>query len=149
MVGERVKNIEEIRPYFKICTTPDHSFMQFFNPLGKAYGSEDSSKVEKDISDWYRVFKFMNTSKFGRPVTVTAWVNVSKVRKIIKGDDRCTIRDITKAVGLSLSWMHCILKLLWKYERFLSDGFLHLITDDKLVRVQTAKQFLRLYYKLN
>ena len=33
-------------------------------------------------------------------------VNVSKVREIIESDGRYTIRDIAKAVGISLSRVH-------------------------------------------
>lgn len=43
-----------------------------------------------------------DAAKSGQPVIVTCKPNVSKVRKLIKSDGRCTIRDIYKAAGESL-----------------------------------------------
>lgn len=52
--------------------------------------------------------------KSGRSVTVTEKANVSKVRKIIESDSRVTIHDNAKAVVISLSRVHFILKRILK-----------------------------------
>ena len=56
------------------------------------------------------------------------------------------IRDIAKAVGISLSRVHFILKVRKISARWIP----HILTDDqKQVQVQTAKQLLKMFPKFN
>ena len=83
-------------------------------------------------------------TKSGRSVTATGKTNVSNVREIIENDGRYTIRDIVKAVGISLSSLHFILKrffgFFFFFFFFFFFSFLFLTAKQKRVRVQTAKQ---------
>ena len=51
----------------------------------------------------------------------------SKVREIIKSDCRCTIRDIAKAVSISLLREHCILKRTLKVQKISGKQKPHLL----------------------
>ena len=54
--------------------------------------------------------------------------NVSNVREIIESDGRETVCEIAKAVGISLSRVHFILKLLFfKLRKFSAH---HLLTNE-------------------
>lgn len=68
----------------------------------------ESDKVSrKTVRRWRRNFKFrQNEENSERTVTVTDIINVSKVRKITKSDERYMIRNIVKAVGISLQQRH-------------------------------------------
>ena len=49
-------------------------------------------------------------SKSGRPKLASRKETVSKIKEIIEGDVRFTVRDIARKVGISLSTVHLILK---------------------------------------
>jgi hypothetical protein len=49
-----------------------------------------------------------DAAKSGRPVAVKGKTNVSTVGFITESDDRYSIRDIVKTVGISLSRLHFI-----------------------------------------
>ena len=51
-----------------------------------------------------------NTPKSGRPKFASRKVIASKIKEIIEGDARFTVRDIARKVGISLSMIHLILK---------------------------------------
>ena len=51
-----------------------------------------------------------NAPKSGRPKFASRKEIVSKIKEIIKGDARFTVRDTTRKVGISLSRVHLILK---------------------------------------
>jgi hypothetical protein len=57
---------------------------------------------------WVATESVNNTAKSGRPVTVTGKTIVSKVGLIIDNDDRYSIHDIAKTVGISLSQVYFI-----------------------------------------
>lgn len=59
----------------------------------------------------------------GRPVIITYRSFVSKVRDITECDCRYTIRNIVKAVGISLLRLHFILKHIVKYEKCMTDKY--------------------------
>ena len=62
-----------------------------------------------------------NAPKSGRPKSAFRKEVVSKIKEIIEGDARFTVRDIARKVGISLPTVHLILKNHLK-ERFLLDG---------------------------
>ena len=51
-----------------------------------------------------------NAPKSGRPKSASRKEIVSKIKEIIEGDARFTVRDIARKVGISLSNVHLILK---------------------------------------
>ena len=51
-----------------------------------------------------------NAPKSGRPKFASRKEIVSKIKEIIEGDVRLTVRDIARKVGISLSTVHLILK---------------------------------------
>ena len=51
-----------------------------------------------------------NALKSGRPKSTSRKEIVSKIKEIIEGDARFTVRDIARKVGISLSTVHLILK---------------------------------------
>ena len=81
-----------------------------------------------------------HSAKSGGPVTVAG---KAKVGEIIESDSRSMIHDIAKAVGKSLSWVHFILKHIWKVQKISASCIPHtcILTDDQIrVGVQSAKQ---------
>ena len=51
-----------------------------------------------------------NAPKSGRPKSASRKEIVSKIKEIIEGDARFTVRDIARKVSISLSMVHLILK---------------------------------------
>ena len=51
-----------------------------------------------------------NAPKSGRPKFASRNEIVLKIKEIIEGDTRFTVRDIARKVGISLSTVHLILK---------------------------------------
>lgn len=56
----------------------------------------------------------------GRPMTLPGMANVSKIWEIIKSHGRYTIRDIDKAVGISLPRVNFLLKHKLKNTKYFS-----------------------------
>ena len=63
-----------------------------------------------------------------RPVTLMGNTNVSNIKEIIESDGRYTIRDIAKAVSISLSRMHFILKCILKVRKISARWISHILT---------------------
>ena len=75
-------------------------------------------------------------------------VNVSKIKEIIEGDARFTVRDIARKVGISLSTVHLILKKHLKVRKISARWVPHLLTDEqKRQRVKVAKKLLQMFPK--
>ncbi|XP_062582211.1 histone-lysine N-methyltransferase SETMAR-like [Saccostrea cucullata] len=148
-----VGNIEEIRAYIKVRTKLCNSVKQIFTELGEVYGSDKVSY--ETVHRWRQKFltgteSVKDAAKSGRPVTVSGKRNVSKVKEIIESDGRYTVRDIAKAVGISLSRVHFILKRILKVRKISARWIPHILTDDqKKVRIQTAKRLLKMFPNFN
>lgn len=106
IVGKRVKNIEEIRPYIKDCTKLGHSVIIYF---GEVFGSGKVS-YEK-IRSWKKTFKTTGgtksvnvATKSGRSVTVKGNTNVSKVRNNFKGMTDTHFLILLKLKAYGLRW---------------------------------------------
>ena len=56
---------------------------------------------------------------------------VSKIKEIIEGDTRFTVRDIARKVGISLSTVHLILKKHLKVRKIFARWVPHLLTDEQ------------------
>ena len=146
---KRAENIEEIRAYIKFA----HSVKQTFTELGAVYGSHNVSY--ETVCRWRKKFhtgtkSVKDATESERLVTAIGGPNVSKVRQIIERDGRYTIRDIAKAVGISLSREHFILKRVLKVRKISARLIPRLLTDEQnRVRVQTAKRLLKTFPTCN
>ena len=86
--------------------------------------------------------------KSGRPKSASRKEIVSKIKEIIEGDARFTVRDIARKVGISLSTVHLILKKHLKVRKSFARWVPHLLTDkQKRQRVKVAKKLLQMFPK--
>ena len=89
-----------------------------------------------------------NTPKSGRPKSASRKDIVSKIKEIIEGDARFTVRDIARKVGISLSTVHLILKTHLKVRKISARRVPHLMTDEqKRQRVKVAKKLFQMFPK--
>ena len=89
-----------------------------------------------------------NAPKSGRPKSASRKAIVSKIKEIIEGDARFTVRDIARKVGISLSTVHLILKKHLKVREISARWVPHLLTDElKRQRVKVAKKLLQMFPK--
>ena len=71
---------------------------------------------------------------------------VSKIKEIIKGDARFTVRNIARKVGISLSTVRLILKKHLKVRKISARWVPHLLTDEqKRQRVKVAIKLLQMF----
>ena len=69
-----------------------------------------------------------------------------KIKEIIEGDARFTVRDIARKVGISLSTVHLILKKRLKVRKIFARWVPHLLTDEQnRHRVKVAKKTLQMF----
>ena len=89
-----------------------------------------------------------NGPKSCRPKSASRIEIVSKVKEIIKGDARFTVRDIARKVGISLSTLHLILKKYLKVKKISARWVPHLLTDEqKRQLVKVAKKLPQMFPK--
>ena len=89
-----------------------------------------------------------NAPKSGRPKSASRKEIVSKIKEIIEGDARFTVRDIARKLGISLSTVHLILKKHLKVRKISARWVPHLLTDEqKRQRVKVAKKLLQMFPK--
>ena len=87
-----------------------------------------------------------NAPKSGRPKSASRKEIVSKIKEIIEGDARFTVRDIARKVGISLSTVHLILKKHLKVRKIFARCVRHLLTgEQKRQRVEVAKKLLQMF----
>ena len=72
-----------------------------------------------------------NAPKSGRPKFASHKEIVSKIKEIIEGDGRFTVRGIARNVGISLSMVHLILKKHLKVRKIFARWVPHLLTDEQ------------------
>ena len=105
------------------------------------------------VRRWKKLFEsgvesIKNAPKSGRPKSASRKEIVSKVKEIIKGDARFTVRDIARKVGISLSTAHLILKKHLKVRKISATWVPHLLTDEqKRQQVKVAKKLLQMFPK--
>lgn len=94
---------------------------------------------------------FKGAAKSDRPVTLRqSRANVSKVGEMIESDGRYTIRDVAKAVDISLSWVHLILKRILKVRKISARGIPHILMDDQKMGTSTNHWVIaKLFPKFN
>ena len=119
--------------------------------ISTAFGS---SCVSYDtVRRWKKKFasgveSIKNAPKSGRPKSASRKEIVSKIKEIIEGDARFTVRDTAWKVGISLSMVHLILKKHLKVRKISARWVPHLLTDkQKRQRVKVAKKLLQMFPK--
>ena len=105
-----------------------------------------SSMVEKEIWVWWRVHQ--KCTQKSRPKSASHKEIVSKIKEILEGDARFTVRDIARKVGKSLSTVHFILKKHLKVRKISARWVPHLLTDkQKRQQVKVAIKLLQMFPK--
>ena len=113
MVGRSVDKKDEIQAYIKARTKLVCSLKKPMTEISSAFGP---SCVSYDtVRRWKKKFEpgvesIKNAPKSGRPKSASRKETVSKIKEIIEGYARFTVRDIARKVGISLSTVHLILK---------------------------------------
>ena len=72
-----------------------------------------------------------NAPKSGRPKFASPKEIASKIKEIIEGDARFTVRDISRKVGISLLTFQLILKKHLKVQKIFARWVPHLLTDQQ------------------
>ena len=151
MVGRSVDKKDEIRAYIKARSKLGCSLKKLMTEISTAFGP---SCVSYDtVRRWIKKFEsgvvsIKNAPKSGRPKSASRKEIVSKIKEIIEGDARFTVRDIARKVGISLSTVHLILKKHLKVRKISARWVPHLLTDEqKRQRVKVAKKLLRMFPK--
>ena len=126
MVGRSVDKKDEIWAYIKARSKLGCSLKKLMTEMSTAFGP---SCVSYDtVPRWKKKFEstgvesIKNAPKSGRPKSASRKEIISKIKEIIEGDARFTVRDIARKVGISLSTVHLFWRSIWKSERFLLDG---------------------------
>ena len=151
MVGRSVDKKDEIRAYISARSKLGYSLKKLMTEISTAFGP---SCVSCDtVRRWKKKFEsgvesIKNAPKSGRPKSASRKEIVSKIKEIIEGDARFTVRDIARKVGISLSTVHLILKKHLKVRKIAARWVPHLLTDEqKRQRVKVAKKLLQMFPK--
>ena len=87
-----------------------------------------------------------NAPKSGRPKFASPKEIVSKIKGIIEGNARFTVRNTARKVGISLSTVQLILKKHLKVRKIFARWVPHLLTDEQnRRRVKVAKKLLQMF----
>ena len=112
MVGRSVDRKDEILAYIKARSKLGCSLKKLMTEIsafGPSCVSYDTVRRWKKKSE-SGVESIKNAPKSGRPKSASRKEIVSKIKEIIEGDARFTVRDTARKVGISLSTVHLILK---------------------------------------
>ena len=149
MVGRSVDKKDEIRAYIKARSKLGCSLKKLMTEISTAFGP---SCVSYDtVWRWKKKFEsgvesIKNAPKSGRPKSASRKEIVSKIKEIIEGDAKFTVRDIARKV--SLSTVHLILKKHLKVRKISARWVPHLLTDEqKKQQVKVAKKLLQMFPK--
>ena len=144
MVCRSLNQKDEIRAYIKARSKLGCSLKQLMTELSTAY--RPFCVPYDSVRRWKKKFEsgvesIKNAPKSGRPKSAPRKEIVSKIKKIIEGDVRFTVRDIARKVGTSLSTVHLILKKHLKVQKISTRWVPHLLTDEQnRQRVKVAKK---------
>ena len=149
MVGRSVDKKDEIRAYIKARSKL--GCKKLMTEISTAFGP--SSASYDTVRRWKKKFEsgvesIKNAPKSGRPKSASPKEFVSKIKEIIEGDARFTVRNIARKVGISLSTVHLILKKHLKVRKISARWVPHLLTDEqKRQLVKVAKKLLQMFPK--
>ena len=151
MVGRSVDKKDEIRAYIKARSKLGCSLKKLMTEISTAFGP---SCVSYDtVRRWKKKFEsgvesIKNAPKSGRPKSASPKEIVSKIKEVIEGDARFSVRDIARKVGISLSTVHLILKRHLKVKKISARWVPHLLTDEqKRQPVKVTKKLLQMFPK--
>ena len=104
------------------------------------------------VGQWKKKFESVvesikNAPKSGRQKSASRKEIVSKIKEIIEGDARFTVRHIARKVGISLSTVHLVLKKHLKVRKISAIWVPHLLDEQKRQRVKVAKKLLQMFPK--
>ena len=151
MVGRSVDKKDEIWAYIKARSKLGCSLKKLMTEISTAF--EPSCVSYDTVRRWKKKFEsgvesIKNAPKSGRPKTASHKEIISKIKEIIEGDARFTVRDIARKVGISLSTVHLILKKHLKVRKISARWVQHLLTDEqKRQWVKGAKKLLQMFPK--
>ena len=87
-----------------------------------------------------------NAPKSGKPKFASRKEIVPKIKEIVEGDARFTVRYIARKVGISLSTVHLILEKHLNVRKIFARWVPHLLTDEQnRQRVKVAKKLLHIF----
>ena len=133
MVGSSVDQKDKIRAYIKARSKLGCSLKQLMPELYIPYGpscvSYDIVRTENKFESG--VESIINVPTSGRPKFASRKEIVSKIKEIIDGDTKFTVRDIAQKVGISLSTIHLILKKFLKVQKIFARWVPHLLTYEQ------------------
>ena len=150
MVGRSVDKKDEIRAYIKARSKLGCSLKKLMTEISTTFGP---SCVSYDtVRRWKKKFEsgvesIKNAPKSGRPKSASRKEIVSKIKEIIEGDARFTVRDNARKVGTSLAMVHFILKKHLKVRKISARWVPHLTDEQKRQRVKVAKKLLQMFPK--
>ena len=150
MVGRIIDKKDKIRAYIQARSKLGCSLKQLMTEISNAYGPCVSYDT---VRRWKKKFEsgvdsIQNAPKSGRPKSASRIEIVSKIKEIIEGDARFTVRDIARKVGILLSTVLLILKKHLKVRKISARWVPHLLTDEqKKQRVKVAKKLLQMFLK--
>ena len=107
--------------------------------MQKAFGNECMSKTR--IKQWYNYFKGGRTSvdrdsRSGRPSTTKALDNIERVRLVIEGDCRLTVRELENDLEIPKTTVWEILNNILGMTRVCAvTGFFTTITHQRIHRI--------------
>ena len=149
MVGRSVDQKDGIQAYIKARSKIGWSLKQLMTELSTTSGP---SCVPYDtVRRWKNKFESgvesnKHAPKSGRPKLASCKEIVSRIKKIIEGGTRFTVRDIALRIGISLSRVYLILMKHLKVQNILLDGVPHLLTDEqKRQRFKVNKKLLQMF----
>ena len=107
-----MKELEERRVCVKVCCKLGKNFTETFKLLNQAYGEDCMSRTQ--CYEWFKRFKegTMSVGEYsrpGRPSTSTNDGHVERLRAVIRGNRRLTVREVADEVGISIESCHQIL----------------------------------------
>ena len=115
MVGRSVDKKGEIRAYIPARSKLGCALKHLTTKISTAYGPSPSCVSYDTLRRWKKKFEsdvesIINAPKSGRPKSASRKEIISKIKEIIEGDARFTLRVSARKVGISLSTIHLILK---------------------------------------
>ena len=134
MVGRSIDKKNEIRAFIKTRSKLGYSLEKLMTEISTAFGP---SCVSYDTVRWWKkksesgVEAIKNAPKSVGPKSASHKEIVSKIKEIIEGDARFTVRDIARKVGISLSTVHLILKKHLNVRKISARWVPHLLTDEQ------------------
>ena len=151
MVGRSGDKKDEIWAHIKARSKLGCSLKKLMTEISTAFGP---SCVSYDtVRRWKKKFEsgvesIKNAPKSGRPKSASRKEIVSKIKEIIEGDARFTVRDIARMIGISLSTVHLILMKHLKVRKISARWVPHLLTDERKRQwVKVAKKLLQMFPK--